>query len=76
MLLPSPCFADASLAEISFHCSLEGLLRDRYKNPGMLTPGVLSDKIAHARYISMASLGKQLVYEALTAESFFLLKCI
>ena len=76
MLLLSPCFPDASLAQVSLHSSLEDLLRHGYKNPGVLTSGVLADQISHARNIPVFTLRKKLTDERLAAESFVLLKCI
>lgn len=72
VLLLSPGFAYPSLTEIALDGSLEDLLWYRNKNPGLLTSCVFSDKIAHARYISMSSLGKQLFNKRLAAESFCL----
>ncbi len=76
MLLLSPSLSDASFAEVALYGSLENLLWYGYKNPGMLASSVLSDKIAHARYISMLSLGKKNFDECLAAESFFFFECI
>lgn len=76
MLLLAPRFADTAFAQISLHRSLETFLRDRYKNPGMVTSGVLSDQITHARNISVTPLGKQILNKFLAAEPFFLLECI
>lgn len=76
VLLLSPCFSDASLAEIALDRSLEDLLRYGYKNPGMLASRVLSHEVAHTRNITVSALCKQLSYERLAAESFALLKRI
>ena len=76
MLLPAPCLADTSLAQISLYSSFEAFFRYGYKNPGMVASGVLADKVAHARYISVTTLGKQFLDKVLAAEPFFFLECI
>ena len=76
MLLPAPCLADTSLAQISLYSSFEAFFRYGYKNPGMIASGVLADKVAHARYISVTTLGKQFLDKVLAAEPFFFLECI
>lgn len=76
MFLLAPCFSDASFAQITFYRSLEAFLGYRYKNPGMVTPSVLADKVTHARNISVTTLGKQFLYKILAAESFFFLESI
>ena len=76
MLLLSPSLAYTSFAKVALDGSFEDFLRDGYKNPGMLTSGVLSDQIAHARYTSMFTLGKKSFDKRLAAESFFFLECI
>lgn len=76
MLLLSPCLPDATFAKVAFDRPLEAFFGDRNKNPGMVTSGVLADKVAHARNISVATLGKQFLNEGLAAESFFFFKCI
>lgn len=76
MFLLSPGFTDTALAEVALYSSLEAFLRNGYKNPGMVTSGVLSDEIAHARNISVTPLGKQFLNERLAAESFFFFESI
>ena len=76
MLLLSPCLSDATFAKVALDRSLETFFGNRNKNPGMVTSSVLADKVAHARNISVTTLGKQFLYKGLAAESFFLFKCI
>lgn len=76
MLLLSPCLPDATFAKVAFDRPLEAFFGDRNKNPGMVTSSVLADKVAHARNISVTTLGKQFLYKILAAESFFFLESI
>ena len=76
VLLSAPCFANATFAQIALDSSLEAFLWYGYKNPGMVASGIFAYQIAHARNISVPTLGKQFLNKGLAAESFFFLECI
>lgn len=76
MLLLSPRLSDATFAKVAFDRPFETFFRNRNKNPGMVTSSVLADEVAHARNISVTTLGKQFLNKGLAAESFFFFKCI
>ena len=76
VLESSPAFADASLEEIAFYCSLEQFFRHGNKQSGVFQTVIFEVDVTQSTFITVLSSGKKPFYASLAAQSFLFRKSI